>query len=427
MRYDLTNRSHAVAIATLLGLVLANTAAYAELYVMTDYPVPAGSRPHDVAPAPDGRVWYTAQNAGALGWLDPVTGQTDHIPLGAGSRPHGVIVGPDGAPWITDGGLNSIVRVDPVTEYVTRYPLPANRPNSNLNTATFDNNGVLWFTGQNGVYGRLNPMNGVMDVYSASRGPGPYGITTTPSGDVYYASLAGDYVGKIDLATGAATVLSPPTPNQGARRVWSDSQGQIWVSEWDAGQVARYNPTNGQWREWPLPGPNPSAYAVYVDDQDIVWLSDFGGNSLVRFDPVSEEFDPFPLPSSPSNVRQILGRPGEVWGAESAADQLVVIRILPDELPGDYNQDGTVDAADYVVWRSTLDQTGTDLAADGNDNGAVDAADYQVWGANFGRAVGGSSAAADLADNVSVPEPHSLCLLSLAVLIVISRRIRSGQ
>ena len=308
----------------------------------------------------------------------------DHIPLGAGSRPHGVIVGPDGAPWITDGGLNSIVRVDPITEEVTRYPLPANRPNTNLNTATFDNSGVLWFTGQNGVYGRLNPMNGNNGRVQRPRGPGPYGITTTPSGDVYYASLAGDYVGKIDLATGAATVLSPPTVNQGARRVWSDSLGQIWVSEWDAGQVARYNPATGQWREWPLPGANPSAYAVYVDDQDIVWLSDFGGNSLVRFDPVSEEFDPFPLPSSPSNVRQILGRPGEVWGAESAADQLVVIRILPDELPGDYNQDGTVDAADYVVWRSTLDQTGTDLVADGNDNGAVDAADYQLWRANFG-------------------------------------------
>jgi virginiamycin B lyase len=68
------------------------------------------------------------------------------------------------------------------------------------------------------------------------------------------------------------------------------------------------------------------AYAVYVDDRDIVWLSDFGANALVRFDPATEAFESFPLPSSPGNVRQILGRPGEVWGAESAADKLVVIR-----------------------------------------------------------------------------------------------------
>src|SRR5262245_48128243 len=128
--------------------------------VLEDYPVPTGSRPHDVAPATNGGVWYTAQNSGALGWLEPDTGQTHHIPLGAGSRPHGVIVGPDGAPWITDGGLNAIVRVDPDTEQVTPYPLPPSRPNANLNTATFDNNGILWFTGQNGVYGRLNLSRG---------------------------------------------------------------------------------------------------------------------------------------------------------------------------------------------------------------------------------------------------------------------------
>jgi virginiamycin B lyase len=46
----------------------------------------------------------------------------------------------------------------------------------------------------------------------------------------------------------------------------------------------------------------------------------------VRFDPETEAFTSFPRPSSPANVRQLLGRPGEVWGAESAADQLVVTR-----------------------------------------------------------------------------------------------------
>ena len=65
---------------------------------------------------------------------------------------------------------------------------------------------------------------------------------------------------------------------------------------------------------------------MYVDENDAVWLSDFGANTVVRFDPETEEFEVFDLPSTPSNVRQILGRPGEVWLPESAADQLVVIR-----------------------------------------------------------------------------------------------------
>ena len=92
---------------------------------VTEYPVPAGSHPHDVAPAADGTVWYTAQGAGELGRLDPATGRTRHTPLGTGSAPHGVIIGPDVAPWITDGGLNAIVRVDPETGAVRRFPLPS--------------------------------------------------------------------------------------------------------------------------------------------------------------------------------------------------------------------------------------------------------------------------------------------------------------
>jgi virginiamycin B lyase len=290
------------------------------------YPVPAGSRPHDVAPAVDGGVWYTAQGGAALGWLDPATGETVHIPLGAGSRPHGVIVGSDGDAWVTDGGLNAIVRVEDETREVTVYPLPAGRPNANLNTAAFDGSGVLWFTGQNGIVGRLDPATGEMAVFDAPRGRGPYGIASTATGDIYFASLAGNYVGHIDTATDAITVLEPPTPGQGARRVWADSGGRVWVSEWNAGAVAVYDPSTGEWREWDLPGA-ARAYALFVDEFDRVWVSDFGANTLVMFDPASESFESFELFGQPANVRQLLGRPGEVWGAESAADQLVVVRF----------------------------------------------------------------------------------------------------
>jgi len=289
-----------------------------------EYDVPSGSHPHDVAVAVDGSVWYTAQGSGELGRLTPETGQVDEIPLGGGSRPHGVIVGPDGAPWITDGGLDAIVRVDPSTSDVQTFPLP--RDDVNLNTAVFDGDGTLWFTGQAGIYGRLSVDSGEIDLYEAPRGQGPYGIAATPDGDVYFASLAGSYLARVDRATGAATVIEPPTAAQGTRRVWSDSRGRLWTSQWEAGQVAVYDPGTDEWEEWRLPGDEPQAYAVYVDDRDRVWLSDFGANALVAFDPASEEFVSFPLPSDPGEVRQLHGRSDEVWGAESAADKLVVVR-----------------------------------------------------------------------------------------------------
>ncbi|MEX0853303.1 MAG: lyase [Bauldia sp.] len=312
----------AVIAATSVGLAAGGASADEVAY----YAVPEGDHPHDVAPAPDGTVWYTAQAQGALGRLDPATGSVRRIPLGELSAPHGVIVGSDGAAWVTDGGLNAIVRVDAESEAVTVFPLPDDRPYANLNTAAFDKAGSLWFTGQNGVYGKLDVASGAVSVWDAPRGRGPYGITATPSGEVYYASLAGSHIARIDPATGAATVIAPPTPGQGARRVWSDSRGRVWVSEWNAGQVSVFDPAAASWHSWRLPGDRPRAYAVYVDESDDVWLSDFAANAIVRFDADSESFTSFPSDRSNANVRQLLGRTGEVWGAESGQDRLVVIR-----------------------------------------------------------------------------------------------------
>ena len=127
-----------------------------------EYPLPRGLGAHDVwaDPAPGGPVYFSAQQSGELGILDPQTGKVKSVPLGPGSSPHGVIVASDGAPWLTDGGQNATVRV------------------------------------------------------------GPYGIQTTPDGTVYYASLAGSYIARIDAASGEAAVIQPPTKGQGARRVW---------------------------------------------------------------------------------------------------------------------------------------------------------------------------------------------------------------
>lgn len=302
--------------------------AHAARFVQQAFILPTGAGPHDVAvdPAPDGPVWYTAQRQGALGRLDPKTGQVDQIPLGRGSAPHGVVIGPDGALWITDGGLNAIVRVDPHTHAVKRYPLPTQRPLANLNTAVFDRRGILWFTGQSGVYGRLDPKTGALKVWDAPRGVGPYGITATPTGEVYYASLAGNHIAHIEGDGGVATVLEPPTPRQGARRVWSDSRGRLWISEWNAGQLALYDPGNGQWRAWKLPGEAPRTYAVYVDPADKVWVSDFGGNRLLRFDPQTERFEAVPSERPEANVRQLHGRAGELWAPESGTDRLVRVR-----------------------------------------------------------------------------------------------------
>jgi virginiamycin B lyase len=317
----------AIFLALLPTLLLLAAAAGAEVSVQ-EYPIPSGLYAHDVwaDPRPGGPVYFSAQRSGHLGILDPKSGKVETVALGPDSSPHGVIASSDGAVWLTDGGQNAIARVDPNTRAVKLWPLPQNRGSANLNTATFDGHGVLWFTGQNGLYGRLDARTGEMKVFDAPKGRGPYGIRATPDGSVYFASLAGSYVGRIDGASGAVTVLEPPTKDQGARRVWADSKGQVYVSEWNSGNVSRYDPKSGRWAKWRAPGSDPHVYAVYVDETDKVWVSEWSAQALLRLDPASGTFESYKSSSRRANVRQIHGRKGEVWTPESGADKIVVYR-----------------------------------------------------------------------------------------------------
>jgi virginiamycin B lyase len=128
--------------------------------------------------------------------------------------------------------------------------------------------------------------------FDAPRGTGPYGIATTPDGQVFFASLAGNYLGQIDLESGGVTVLEPPVPRQGARRVWSDSRGGLWITGWNSGDIFRYDTKTKTWAHWHLPGDEPQPYAVYVDETDTVWVSDWGANAILRFDPRPKNSNP---------------------------------------------------------------------------------------------------------------------------------------
>jgi virginiamycin B lyase len=330
---NLVSRRSALGTLAAFGLgPLSLPAAGAEKAGLQSWPLATPRRTgiHDVAPAPDGGVWFTAQGSGDLGWFDPASGRAELIPLGSGSAPHGVIQGPDKAAWVTDGGQNAVLRVNWPGREIRRFPLPEGTPYSFLNTCVFDGDGQLWFTGQGGIVGKVDSRSGEVSANKAPRGRGPYGICATPAGEVWYASLAGSFIAQVDRRSGESRVVEPPTRGQGARRIWSDSRGRLWVSEWNSGQVGVHDPSAKtpaqQWREWKLPGKDPHAYAVYVDERDQVWLSDFGANAIIRFDPASEKFETFPLPREGASVRQMLGRRGEVWMGESGTEHISVIR-----------------------------------------------------------------------------------------------------
>lgn len=97
----------------------------------------------------------------------------------------------------------------------------------------------------------------------------------------------------------------------------------------------------------------------------------------------------------------------------------ILLATLDLGLPGDFNLDGTVDAADYTVFRDNLGQSDAALNGNGNGSGTVTSLDYDIWVSNYGNS---SSTSA----STSVPEPSSIVSLILFALSGLSFCKRSA-
>lgn len=126
-------------------------------------------------------------------------------------------------------------------------------------------------------------------------------------------------------------------------------------------------------------------------------------------------------PGEDGNTWLYFGDLGGAWGGEVQYEyfrftQGAFAPVSP-AVSGDYNNNGAVDAADYVMWRKQFGQNGPGLASDGTGpggtpDGSVDNLDYTFWRAHFGETSGvGSASGAGSITTSSVPEPATLSLL----------------
>jgi T5SS/PEP-CTERM-associated repeat protein len=99
------------------------------------------------------------------------------------------------------------------------------------------------------------------------------------------------------------------------------------------------------------------------------------------------------------------------YAAGSSAND-VVLTTQSSIIVGDFNSDGAVDAADYVVWRKLKGSSGAKyFGADGNGNGIVDDADLAQWRSHFDMRSGGGSGAEY--ESAKIPEPATITFFAI--------------
>ena len=310
----------------LLGAVphAGEAASTESAFTVREYRVPSGQHPHDVAPARDGGVWYTAQALRRARLARPENRQDQHVPLGAGSAPHGVIVGPDGAPWITDGGLNAIVRVDPERG---ESPLPA----AVVERLREPEHGDLRPPRHPLVHRAERDLRSSRPAHSQA----PCVLRSTRRRPLRHHHDAG----RGRLLRVARRQLPRPDrrdPRHGARAPAADAEpgrapGVVRLARTDLGQrvelrQARHvrSPVSPLARVAPA-RPEPDAVRGLRRRARCRLVERLRRQRARPLRSGHERFARVPLPSPGANVRQLLGRRGQVWGAESGTDKLVVV------------------------------------------------------------------------------------------------------
>src|SRR5712691_2150596 len=295
-----------------------------------DLPAPS-SRPHDPAVGADGALWYTAQEANAIGRLDPKTGEIKQFALStAHSGPHGLVSDPAGNIWFTANYAGYIGRLDPKTGNVTEYKINDPRGHD-PHTPMITPDGRVWFTVQQGnVVGVLDPKSGAIKLADVPTAHAlPYGIVEDSKGLPYFCEFGSNKITRIDPATMEMHEYALP---EGARprRLALANDTTIYYSDFQRGYLGRLDTSSGAVKEWPSPGGASRPYGITITSDEIVWYSESGvkPNTLVRFDPKTAAFETWLIPSGGGVVRNMAAtKDGRLYLACSGVNKVAVATI----------------------------------------------------------------------------------------------------
>ena len=164
-------------------------------------------------------------------------------------------------------------------------------------------------------------------------------------------------------------------------------------------------------------------------DPDLV-ITDFESTETVFeniHQPGAPDNDVFPLVVDPGDVvlaggstgvftfsQGQLGNPPTQYVGYTFATLTFDFTALDTFQEADFNEDGSVDGDDFLIWQNGFGGPGDKSQGDANEDDFVDGDDFLIWQTQFGSAEGAAAEA--------IPEPASLALLLGMLLLVAARR-----
>jgi virginiamycin B lyase len=289
---------------------------------VTEFPFPvAEDLPHDVAVDARGRVVVTGMFSHKMYLLEPRLGVWTTIEMIPQANPRAVEIDARGRWWVVLGGPGQIGRYDAGTWTWFDIGLYAHSIALGKNGSVFANGHftrnpeqILEVTEAGQVKTHNLPTH--PQLATSGGGPIPYEIRAAPDGRIWMSELQGNRLVVLDPVTGETEAFSMPTPNSGPRRFDIDRDGVLWVPNYGAGNLVRFDPRSRRMEEIPLPIRDAAPYVVRVDSATgTVWIGTGAADAVFAYDMGSRRFTTYGLPSNGALVRHMWIDParGDVW------------------------------------------------------------------------------------------------------------------
>jgi virginiamycin B lyase len=264
--------------------------------------------PMAIAAAADGTVWFTIDQANAIGRVRG--GRVELLPTpGRNYEPLGLAVAVDGSAWYTDIKAGAVMHIRPTGE-VTQFALDS--AIVRLGRVAIAPDGSVWFADAMGA-GITQLKDGTFTHHEVgSADSGPYGVAVTSDG-IVWATLQG--VSKLVRieASGAMATIDLPRPGVVPTDVAVGADGSVWFLQFGANRVGRLK--NGEFSDFKVAEQNAGLSGLAVASDGAVWFGMVRSSSLGRLR--DGKVATFRLPRDNARPYSLAVDPdGNVWYAD---------------------------------------------------------------------------------------------------------------
>ena len=318
----------------------------------SEYPLPqTGSGLMRPAIDHQGRLWFGEMGRNYLAMFDPHTQKCVQV-----TPPHGafgimgIAVADDDTIWFAEQYANYIGHYNPTSKQFTVYSLPSFKipdPANSKNTLTLpsapnelviDARGNIWFTELNAdAIGMLDSHSDTIKQYPLGVGRSlqklnPYGITLDKQGNIWFTEASGNQLGRLNTLTGHIDSVPTPDPTNPLMEITADTEGHIWATSFNDGQLVMFTPANKTFTLYHAPSTTGNAgglYGLTITAQNEVWLTVSTENVIARFDVSRHRFVYYPIPSANSLPLGIVAgiHNNSFWFTEAGTDKIGMLQV----------------------------------------------------------------------------------------------------